>query len=117
VILSACNSGGPDGVGGESLSGLARSFFYAHSQSLLVTHWNIQDNIAAALTVQIVAYLKDEPELGVTGALRKAQLHVLERAAAGGSPAWTANPFSWAPFVVIGEGGESGHPVVAAFKQ
>ena len=28
VILSACNTGGPNGAAGESLSGLARSFFY-----------------------------------------------------------------------------------------
>ncbi|MBK8209086.1 MAG: CHAT domain-containing protein [Rhodospirillales bacterium] len=44
VVLSACNTGGSGGEsGGESLSGLARSFFYAGARSLLVTHWMIPD--------------------------------------------------------------------------
>ncbi|HLB98193.1 MAG TPA: CHAT domain-containing tetratricopeptide repeat protein, partial [Acetobacteraceae bacterium] len=52
VILSACNSGGPGGtVDGESLSGLARSFFYAGARSLLVTHWSVNDQAAAYLVV------------------------------------------------------------------
>ena len=42
VVLSACNTAGPDGtLGGESLSGLARAFFYAGARALLVSHWAV----------------------------------------------------------------------------
>lgn len=39
VILSACNTAAGDARGAESLSGLARAFFYAGARSLLVSHW------------------------------------------------------------------------------
>ena len=44
--------------------------------------------------------------LGVTGALREAQLSLLDRAKDGKLPAEIAHPFFWAPFAVIGDGGE-----------
>src|SRR5262249_42743969 len=36
VVLSACNTAGPSGAAGESLSGLARAFFFAGTRGLLV---------------------------------------------------------------------------------
>jgi CHAT domain-containing protein len=105
VILSACNSGGGDGRSGESLSGLARSFFFARARSLMVTHWDVNDQAAALLVVLTINNMREKPELGVSGALREAQLMLLDRAAAGKLPANIAMPFFWAPFAVIGEGG------------
>jgi CHAT domain-containing protein len=106
VILSACNSGGPGGsTAGESLSGLARAFFYAGARSLEVTHWAVNDQVAAFLVADTLRRLRDSPVLGVAGALRDAQLATL--ADAGKSlPAEIAHPFFWAPFAVIGEGGQ-----------
>ncbi len=105
VILSACNSGGPGGTtAGESLSGLARSFFYAGARSLLVTHWAVNDQIAAYLVADSLRRLAAEPALGVTGAMRAAQLGMLDEAGRG-LTAEVAHPFYWAPFAVIGEGG------------
>lgn len=106
VILSACNSGGPGGGAGESLSGLARSFFFAKARSLLVTHWEVSDQVAALLVVLTINDMKEKPGEGVTGALREAQLSLLDRAATGKLPAEIAHPFFWAPFAVIGDGGE-----------
>lgn len=108
VILSACNSGGPGGGAGESLSGLARSFFFAKARSLLVTHWEVSDQVAALLVVLTINDLKEKSPEGVTGALREAQLSLLDRAASGALPAEIAHPFFWAPFAVIGDGGEGG---------
>jgi CHAT domain-containing protein len=108
VILSACNSGGPGGGAGESLSGLARSFFFAKARSLLVTHWEVSDQVAALLVVLTINDVKEKPAQGVTGALREAQLSILDRAATGKLPAEIAHPFFWAPFAVIGDGGEGG---------
>ncbi len=105
VILSACNSGGPGGTtAGESLSGLARSFFYAGARSLLVTHWSVSDQIAAYLVADSLRRLKDTPSLGITGAIRAAQLAMLDDAGKA-FVAEIAHPFYWAPFAVIGEGG------------
>jgi CHAT domain-containing protein len=108
VILSACNSGGPGGGAGESLSGLARSFFFARARSLLVTHWEVSDQVAALLVVLTINNMKEKPGDGVTGAIRDAQLSLLDQAATGKLPPEIAHPFFWAPFAVIGDGGGGG---------
>ena len=104
VILSACNSGGPNGsTSGESLSGLARSFFYAGARALMVTHWSVNDQAAALLVAGTLQRLRAGDPLGVAGALRGAQLFLLD--GAGKSlPAQIAHPFYWAPFALVGEG-------------
>jgi CHAT domain-containing protein len=118
VILSACNSGGPGGTtAGESLSGLARSFFYAGARSLLVTHWSVNDQAAAYLVADTLRRMQKNSALGVAAALHDAQLAML--AGAGSTlPAELAHPFFWAPFAVIGEGGErvSGAKVVSSIR-
>ena len=104
VILSACNSGGPGGTtAGESLSGLARSFFYAGARSLLVTHWSVNDQVAAFLVADSLRRMRADPSLGMTGAMRDSQLAMLEGAGKD-FPAEIAHPFFWAPFAVIGDG-------------
>ncbi|MBR0682610.1 CHAT domain-containing protein [Roseomonas eburnea] len=94
VVLSACNSGG--GGAGESLSGLARSIFFAGARSLLVTHWYIND----AAATRIVAYsLRNlQQGQGMIEALRSAQLD-LARNVAGGS-----HPALWGGFGLVGPG-------------
>lgn len=105
VILSACNTGGPGGTtAGESLSGLARSFFYAGARALLVTHWAVNDQTAAFLVADTLRRLKERPAAGIAAALREAELAMLDGAGNGLNPA-VAHPFYWAPFAVIGEGG------------
>ena len=105
VILSACNSGGGDGKSGESLSGLARSFFFARARSLMVTHWPVDDKFGSALVQLTILGMKEKPELGVTAALRDTQLEILDAIAQGKNPnAALAHPYYWAPFAVVGEG-------------
>ncbi len=106
VILSACNSGGPGGTtAGESLSGLARAFFYAGARSLLVTHWSVNDQVAAFLVADTLRRMRENPGLGIAGALRDAQIAMLADAGKG-LPLEIAHPFFWAPFTVIGDGGQ-----------
>lgn len=104
VILSACNSGGPGGsTSGESLSGLARSFFYAGARALMVTHWSVNDQATALLIAGTLQRLKAGNADGLAGAFRGAQQAML--ADAGGKlPAAIAHPFYWAPFALVGEG-------------
>jgi CHAT domain-containing protein len=105
VILSACNSGGPgETTGGESLSGLARAFFYAGSRSMLVTHWSVNDQAAAFLVADTLRRTQAAPDAGIATALRDSELGLLT-AAGHALPAALAHPFYWAPFAVIGDGG------------
>ncbi|MDT7950936.1 MAG: CHAT domain-containing protein, partial [Acetobacteraceae bacterium] len=104
VILSACNSGGPNGAtSGESLSGLARAFFYAGARAMLVTHWSVNDQATALLVAGTLARLRAGDPLGLAGAFQKTQQSML--ADAGKQlPAVIAHPFYWAPFALVGEG-------------
>ena len=106
VILSACNSGGPGNAGGgESLSGLARSFFFVKARSLMVTHWSVDDQYGGTVAVLTLTKLKKNPELGVAGGMRAAQLELLDLFQKDPAKADKAHPFYWAPFAVIGDGG------------
>jgi CHAT domain-containing protein len=104
VILSACNSGGAGGgTAGESLSGLARSFFYAGARALIVTHWSVNDQAAAFLVADTLRRVRGGKDGGLAGSLRGAELGMI--AGAGHSmPADLSHPFYWAPFALIGEG-------------
>ena len=104
VILSACNSGGPGGAdGGDSLSGLARAFFFAGARAMLVTHWSISDQSSAFLVADTLRRFAAGSDGGLAGALRAAQLGMLD-GAGHALPAALAHPFYWAPFALIGEG-------------
>ena len=102
VILSACNTAAGDGTpGAEGLSGLARAFLLAGARSILVSHWPVRDDVAARLTADTLRRLRDAPGLARSQALRLAMLDLM---ADKGDPT-LAHPSSWAPFVVVGEGG------------
>ena len=104
VVLSACNSGGPNGTGaGDSLSGLARAFFYAGARSMLVTHWSVNDQTSAYLVADTLRRYAAGADGGLAGALAGAQRAILD-AAGKEMPAELAHPFFWASFAVAGEG-------------
>ena len=99
VVLSACNTAGPDGaLGGESLSGLARAFFYAGARTLLVSHWAVASRPTVALTTGLFAQAAQTATLGRAEALRRSELTLAD------TPA-TSHPAFWAPFVLVGDGG------------
>lgn len=92
VLLSACNSGGGIAAG-ESLSTLARAFFFAGARSLMVTHWYVDDIAAARVGVLTLEAMQNGDAPAV--ALRKAQL--AQKQVGGGT-----HPAEWAPFAVLG---------------
>ncbi len=97
VILSACNTGGPGGrTAGESLSGLARGFFFAGARGLMVTHWSIDDQASAFLVADTLRRFASGVPLAA--AVRATQLGMI------GDPG-LAHPFYWAAFAVVGAGG------------
>ena len=102
VIISACNSAGPDGQSaGESLSGLARAFFYAGARAVMVSHWSVNDQATAYIVAQTLARVRKGD--GFAAALQGGQLAMLDGAGAS-LPADVAHPFFWAPFAIVGEG-------------
>jgi CHAT domain-containing protein len=100
VVLSACNTaaGDSDTPGTESLSGLARAFFYAGARAMLVSHWAVNSEATVKLITKAFDEIKADPRTGRAEALRRAMIALI---AMGGA---YAHPANWAPFVVVGEG-------------
>jgi CHAT domain-containing protein len=101
VVLSACNTAAGDRPGAEALSGLARAFFYAGARALLVSHWPVESEPAVKLMTTTFATIAENPKLGMAEALRRSMLSLMDDRT---NPEW-ANPTSWGPFVLVGEGG------------
>jgi CHAT domain-containing protein/tetratricopeptide (TPR) repeat protein len=95
VILSACDTAGGLGSGAPAYSGLATAFMHAGARALLVSHWPVRDDAAAALTVATVQATGE----GVSRprALQQAMLHVMQDRTLAGA----GHPAAWAPFVLI----------------
>jgi tetratricopeptide (TPR) repeat protein/CHAT domain-containing protein len=100
VILSACNTAAGNAKGAESLSGLARAFFYAGARSLLVSHWEVASEPTVKLITKAVSELKRDPKIGRAEALRRSMLSMINT-----GKDYEAHPAFWAPFVLVGEGG------------
>jgi CHAT domain-containing protein len=113
VILAACNTGGGAEAGaGESLSGLARSFFFAGARALLVTHWDANDASTTYLTALFLGAWKANPAAGAAAALAAAQRKMLDDATGGNAA--LGHPFYWAVVALIGGGGVQPGATVAA---
>jgi CHAT domain-containing protein len=108
VVLSACNTaaGESDKPGAETLSGLARAFFYAGARTLLVSHWAVNSDATVKLVTRTFEELKADPQIGRAEALRRSMVALVE----GGVR--HAHPADWAPFIVVGEGGV--HPMLVS---
>jgi CHAT domain-containing protein/Tfp pilus assembly protein PilF len=101
VILSACNTAAGDKPGADPLSGLARAFFYAGSKALLASHWPVYSDAAVALITKAFEELGDDPDLSRAEAMRRAMIALMDDT----SKVANAHPATWAPFIIVGEGG------------
>ena len=105
VILSACNTAAGDGTAGATgLSGLARAFFYAGANDLLVSHWAVLDDVAEKITVDAIKLKRTDPSLSRAGALQRAARKVRENPENDFPGATWAHPRAWAPFSLVGIG-------------
>ncbi len=99
VVLSACNTVGPDGVlGGASLNGLSAAFFHAGARTLLASHWDVASEPTVALMTSLFRSYARAPQLGKAEALRRARIRLMQ------DPE-RAHPVFWGAFVLIGDGG------------
>ena len=102
VILSACNTAGDDGSG-QGLTGLARAFFFAGAQALLVSHWNVDDRATQALMTEIFQLYSQGTGLSKSEALRSGMMAVMAQGQDGSWP-YFSHPNAWAPFFLVGNG-------------
>ncbi|WP_162238798.1 CHAT domain-containing tetratricopeptide repeat protein [Brevundimonas sp. Leaf363] len=95
VILSACNTAAGGGEVGEGLTGLARAFFYAGADTLLVSHWRVDDEAAARLTTRAVQISNTDPNGSRAQALRASMIELSQ------TPGFES-PTYWAPLTLVG---------------
>lgn len=103
VILSACNTAGNNGSG-ESLTGLARAFFFAGAKALLVSQWSVDDRATKVLMGEIFRRYGAEPSVEPSKALHEGMLALLHRATTTPDQQYLAHPYAWAPFMLVGDG-------------
>jgi CHAT domain-containing protein len=102
VILSACNTASPDGrPRAEAFTGLSQAFFAAGARSLMVSAWPVLSSAAAELSVATVDSSAHRG-LPLANGLRQAMQALRAR---GASSAVGAHPFTWGPFMFVGDGG------------
>jgi CHAT domain-containing protein len=95
VTLSACQSALGELVTGEGIVGLARSFFYAGTDTVVASLWNVNDRASARLMTRFYRHLAGGAPKAE--ALRRARLDLRRDDA-------TRHPYYWAPFVLLGDG-------------
>jgi CHAT domain-containing protein/Flp pilus assembly protein TadD len=95
VVLSACQTALGKNVKGEGLMGLARSFLFAGSKSVLATLWKVDDEATTELIKQFYHGLLIE-HLPAGVALKKAKLFIRSQ------KRWQS-PYFWAGFELQGE--------------
>ena len=93
VVLSACQTGLGENIGGEGIVGLSRGFMYAGAERVMVSLWNVNDESTATLMSTFYRYLLEE-DMTPAAALRAAQ-----------KVQWEAGeiPYKWAAFTLQGE--------------
>lgn len=101
VVLSACNTAAGGDANAEALSKLGRAFIYAGTRSLLVSHWAVYSDATVKLITGAVREISGHPKMGRAEAMRRSMLALIDK----GAP-HEAHPAYWAPFVVVGEGGQ-----------
>ena len=97
VVLSACATAAGDELAGEGLVGLTRAFQYAGARTVAASLWQLEDESTAALMTHFHRHLREGRSKD--GALRAAQLELLESAGDGEGRL----PFHWAAFQLYGD--------------
>jgi CHAT domain-containing protein len=100
---------GPSTIAVNNLH-LGRAFFYAGTRAVLVTHWPVESASARSLTTELFRRQVADKTLTRAGALREAQLALIEGPGAVDPRSGTvqfayAHPMFWAPFALVGDGG------------
>ena len=97
VLLSACNTAASDGtLGAEGLTGLAKSFFIAGSQSVLVSHWPVFSESTKDTMINL--FQNDQNNVSYSKSLQNAKIELIK----GNKYGIFSHPSFWSPFVIVG---------------
>lgn len=96
VVLSACSTGAGELANGEGILSLGRGFQYAGVRSVVLSHWQVNDQSTNAIMAQFHQNLVEGQTK--SEALRNAKLEYISNASN-----LAAHPFFWGAFVVIGD--------------
>ena len=111
VVLSACNTGTGAGAGAEAASGLGRAFFYAGTRALLVTNWSVHSASARELVSDLFHRQANDPKITRGEAMRQSMVALIDgdgfKDTAGKTVFSYAHPLFWAPYTIIGDGGQN----------
>jgi tetratricopeptide (TPR) repeat protein len=94
VILSACESGLSDRLGGDEIAGLAQAFLFAGARSLIVSLWKVDDPATSVLMQTLHTYLGNHADISIALRAGIDQVRADERR----SP-----PYYWGAFIVQGD--------------
>jgi CHAT domain-containing protein len=95
-VLSACQTGLGKVSKGEGVIGLSRALIYAGAKNIIVSFWTVADESTAELMTNFYRELASNPNQDFKKALQKAKLKMIAEGK-------FANPYYWAPFVLIGD--------------
>ena len=97
AVLSACQSGIGVIQNGEGSFSIARGFALAGVPSIVMTLWNVNDNVTSEMMSTMYQFFINDSE-NINSALRLTKLNYLEE-----SDAYLAHPYYWAAFVQLGQ--------------
>lgn len=95
VILTACDSAAGFEGGAPAFSGLVSAFRFAGGGTLLATHWQVRDDVAAYVATEMLRHYRRH------GDKAKALRHALDRLRRQSGLPGADQPDIWAPFVLI----------------
>lgn len=107
VVLSACQSGLGQELGGEGLIGLTRAFQYAGARSVAASLWQVDDQVTAELMLRFYRHLRSGKTKNT--ALQAAQIDLIQtpievRGDDGETLMIDASaPYFWAAFQILGD--------------
>ena len=95
AVLSACQTGLGKFSKGEGVIGLSRALVYAGAKNLVVSFWSVADESTAQLMTDFYSILLKNPNQGFRYALQQSKVKMIRSGK-------FAEPYYWAPFVLIG---------------
>ncbi len=97
IILSACNTASKENKYSEGFTGLINSFFIAGTDSVIATHWPVEDKAGYLLMSETLKKIINN-NFSTSEALRETKLEFID----GKYGEEFKKPFYWAPYILIG---------------
>ncbi len=106
VVLSACNTGTGTLSRGEGIISLTRGFILAGASSVVMTFWDVNDEVSAAIIDRFYYHLSKGSMKN--DAMRSAKLEYLKT-----HPPFYSRPYYWAGYEVLG----TNDPLVSSYHR